>query len=716
MHQNTSPTPRSQRLRLLAAFAATMSVALLVACGGGNGNGNGGGSSNGGTGGTGGDVAPTPPPPAPPPPAPPPPPPVSRCIDPTPAATSTVKFAPPVGAAASSVEVSSNGLSACFLGAAQAGAKSDVAVTLDAGSFYYFEATRSQAADVVLGISATAATEPPAGGFVPRSDALVVSGNELLTKDGAGTLVKNPAGAGTVFGFAVDLRSGYPAVSVIAPASVNPGACNGIAAAAPCIIYRWQSAAPAAALSIYAWGKGDGTNGPRVSINTGSDQSARPYAFATSAVLSLLRAKRLQGAVGFNPQWPTASGPASLPTLAPSGGDRAVMRQGDTALRAITVTPTNTAAGVTTWTDELGTTRGSGASITIDTALMTALGAGEHVLTASVVNPQNGRYGEMRVRLLVAAAGDNSDHDGDGLTYNQEIAAGLDPGSADSDGDGLSDGAEVALGKNPLLADNNDAVASLPRRGAMVREVGTSPGLVVGDDGLSVTFTGELNPACVAHVAPFDDPVYSNSAVDREERCRKRAIRANVGIAPGEFRYFESERLGAQNDLRNIGHGVAAADAPIDPYCCFIDPTDPDYDPLVPYTGTPPSLAVNSVGGAFRRLQQISQESLDLAQSRFYGFAVDYTGSEPKIYIVGTDANGVMTVSSAVSGMGFAAAAPVVPMHYGHPYEGSGPLARMNLGLQKFHYNLPAIKTALIARGANVATFKPGVGVHSWKP
>ena len=95
-----------------------------------------------------------------------------------------MKFATPVGAAASSVELSSNGLAACFLGTAQAGAKSDVAVALGEGSFYYFEATRSHTADgadVVLGISATAASEPPAGGFVPRADTLLVSGSELRT-------------------------------------------------------------------------------------------------------------------------------------------------------------------------------------------------------------------------------------------------------------------------------------------------------------------------------------------------------------------------------------------------------------------------------------------------------------------------------------------------------------------------------------------------------
>ncbi len=636
-----------------------------------------------------------------------------------------MKFAAPVAAAASSVEISTNGLSACFLGTAQAGAKSDVAVTLDAGSFYYFEATRSQAANVVLGISAAPATEPPAGGFVPGADTLVVSGSELLTKDSAGAVVGSAAGTGAVFGFAVDLRSGYPAVSVIAPASANPSACTGLAAAAPCIIYRWQSAEPTTALSIYAWGSGDGTNGPRVSINTGSDQLARPYSYATGSVLSLLRTKRLQGAVGFNPQWPAANGPASLPTLTPGGGDRAVVRLDDT--QTITLTPTNAAAGAITWKDEGGTERGTGATITLDAALMTALGGvGEHVLTASVVNPQTGRYGETRVRLLVKAFGTNDDDDGDGLSYDAERTQvpPLNPGNADTDGDGLSDGAEAALGKNPLVADNTGAPAGVPLRGAMVREVGTSPGLVVGDDGLSVAFNNDLNPACVAHVPPYDAEVYyakaswviPGSEDELLERCRKRAIRANVGITPGEFRYFESERLSAANDpLPNIGHGVVAADAPIDPYCCFVESSEPTY----PYDGTPPSLAVNSVGGVFRRLQYIGagfSPAFDLAQTKYYGFAVDYTGSEPTVYIVMSDSTGAMTVSQAVTGLGFAANAMVMPMHYGHPVQQDVSSARMNLGLQKFHYDLAAVKAALIARGANVTNFKPGVGAHSWQP
>ena len=44
----------------------------------------------------------------------------------------------------------------------------------------------------------------------------------------------------------------------------------------------------------------------------------------------------------------------------------------------------------------------------------------------------------------------NCDSDGDGLTYNQEIANGTSPTNPDTDGDGLSDGNEVANNTDPL--------------------------------------------------------------------------------------------------------------------------------------------------------------------------------------------------------------------------------------------------------------------------
>lgn len=691
MNTDVLSSKRSDRWR---ALAAAMCAALLVACGGG------GGSGDDGT---------DPPPPPPPPPAP-----ASRCIDPTPDVSSTVRFATPVAPAASSVEVSGNGLSACFLGAAAAGAKSDVALATGEASFYYFEARRSQLAGVSFGVSASAETAPPTGGFVPRADTLVISGTDVVA--GSSSLT-GAAGDGAVFGFAVDMRASYPVISVIAPASVNTTACAGLPANAPCVVLRRQLTSAASTLAIYAYGGGDGIHGPRVSINTGGDHTHHPFAYSTADVLAALRASRPHGDRGFNAQWPGSGGPASVPTLTRASSERAVIRQGDAAPApaTFTVTPTNAAGGSINWRDDAGALYPAGASLPLNSPLIGVLAVGEHMLRASVLNPQTGRYGETTFRLRVVAAGDNADHDGDGLTYDDEKIGGLEPGNADTDGDGLADGAELELGTNPLVPDNDPAVASLPR-GALVHEPGTSRGLILDDDSLSVTFTSELNPACVAHVAPFDDPVYSNSSFGAEERCRKRAIRANVGIAPGEFRYFETQRLGA---VLNFGHGVITPDAQIDPYCCYVDPLDPGYDPDAPYPGTPPSLAVNSIGGVFRRLEQIDagfNPAYDPDQTQYYGFAVDYTGIEPKVHIVMNDASGTMTVSQAVGGLGFDANVNVVPMLYGHTDEPNAPSSRINLGLQRFHHDLAAIKTALQGQGIDTTQFKPGVGAHRWRP
>ena len=58
-----------------------------------------------------------------------------------------------------------------------------------------------------------------------------------------------------------------------------------------------------------------------------------------------------------------------------------------------------------------------------------------------------------------------------------------------------------------------------------------------------------------------------------------------------------------------------------------------------------------------------------------------------------------------------------MPMLYGHPDDGTAALARMNLGLQKFHYDLPAVKRRAATRAARTITnFKPGVGAHRWQP
>jgi hypothetical protein len=272
--------------------------------------------------------------------------------------------------------------------------------------------------------------------------------------------------------------------------------------------------------------------------------------------------------------------------------------------------------------------------------------------------------------------------------------------------------------------------ALLPPRSLLANETGKSAGVRIEADGLSITFGDELNAACVNKTAPFNDPIYSGSATDSLERCRKRAVRANVGVRPGEFRYFETRRFGdlSSNALPNIGQGIITPSAQIDPYCCFIDSGDDDYttyvsgSPPAPTAAniTPPSMTVNAVGGVFVRLVQADTPfspgpDIDLGATDFYGFAVDYRdpNSNPLVYVVARASGGALVVSRALDPGAFNGA-PAMPMLHGHPVSGTGPHAAINLGFQKFHYSLAEVRAAITARGVNADAMAGGVGIHRW--
>jgi hypothetical protein len=441
------------------------------------------------------------------------------------------------------------------------------------------------------------------------------------------------------------------------------------------------------------------------------------------------------------------------PTLSAQGGTRAVVRKGDTAPLPAAFTVTvggNASTGTVSWKDEAGASRGSGNTLPLNTAA-TALAAGEHTLTASITNPANGKSAESTFSLLVLAADAETDDDNDGLLYSEEKTAGTEPGNGDTDGDSLADGAEAGLNTDPKKADSNgngvnDGVelgnlngtggAALPLRSLMANEPGKSAGVRIGADGLSITFGDELNAACVNKTAPFNDPIYAGpptgSATDSAERCRKRAVRANVGVRPGEFRYFETRRfVGLNADaLENIGQGIITPTAQIDPYCCFIDIGDRDFPTYVGGTppaptnrnSTPPSMTVNSVGGVFTRLVEAEAPfgpgtNIDLGRTTFYGFAVDYRGADPVVYVVANNSSGVMIVSKALNPGAFGGA-PAMPMQHGHPVSGAGPHAAINLGFQKFHYPLADVRAAINTRNGNgnsdANAMAGGVGIHRW--
>ncbi len=428
------------------------------------------------------------------------------------------------------------------------------------------------------------------------------------------------------------------------------------------------------------------------------------------------------------------------PTLSAQGATRAVVRKGDATPLPASFTVAvggNPSTGTVAWRDEAGTSRGSGTTLPLNPAA-TALAAGEHTLTARITNPVNGRSAETAFSLLVLAADAETDDDNDGLNYSDEKLAGTEPGNGDTDGDSLADGAEAGLGTDPTRADSdnntiNDGVqlagtfaASFPARSLMANEPGKSAGVLIDADGLSITFGPELNAACVNKTGPFNDAIYSGSATDASERCRKRAVRANVGVQPGEFRYFETRRLG-NTALPNIGQGIITPSAQIDPYCCYIDPGDSDYatyvsgSPPAPTVAniTPSSVTFNATGGVFARLIQVDAPfspglDFDLNATNFYGFAVDYRGANPLVYLVARDSNGDIVVSQALDPGAFSGA-PAMPMLHGHPVSGTGPHAAINLGLQNFHYPLADVRAAITARGAvNAGEMAGGVGIHRW--
>jgi hypothetical protein len=651
--------------------------------------------------------------------------PTTTCTDPTPSVTSTVKFVAPTGAG-TGVVLSGNGTSVCFDGSTAVGVRATVAVQQGAGSFYYFEAQRSTPYNVAIGVSGSP-TQVPAGGgtdFLPSSDTLYVQGGNTLAGTASGGYSYGTIGLPSTVGFAVDYRAKYPVVSVIGPASGNPGACPGIAATDLCVLSRKQLEGVTGQLYIHAWGVGEGTvgTGPRISINTGSKLTTKPFAFGMPEVQAALRASWFAGDRGLNAQWPGPSGAATPVVVALAGHERVVIRQGDTTPYRTSLKLKVTGGSSTPtyrWIDETGVVRGTASSLTVNTALVNAMGPGAHRITARVTAPTTGRYGEATYQFTVLSSVADTDDDGDGLTYSQEDALGTDPGNPDTDADGLSDGAEAAYALNPRKADTDGngvldgyqlaGTTNLVPRVMLAAETGTfatSTGVIVSNDGYQAAFTEDINQDCLQAKAPFTDPAYQNP-----DTCYKRAVRANAGVRKGEFRYFETRRLGGPE---NLGHGLIARNAQIDPYCCFnslVMPTPPE--PI-----TPPSMGLNSIGGVFVQLVLAPQwqyyPDYNRDQTAVQGFAVDYRGADPVVYVVLTDSLGAMTISEGLTLFGFANG-EAVPMLYGHPNLNNEARSAVNMGLQKFHYDPAAIRAVLASRGVATTAFVPGVGIHRWK-
>ncbi len=601
--------------------------------------------------------------------------------------------------------------------------RSNVAITQGPDSFHYFEAKRLTTNGVGVGISGSALALPPTGstGFGARADSIVVEGGGTVSASANGSFLSQTVGTtANTFGFAVDYRNKYPIVYVLGPAGGNVDACPGLPATALCVLSRQQLEAQSGTVRVWAYGTADGFVGAGVTLNTGGDLVNRPFTYAATDVYKALRQRQFEADRGLVMQWPlpTGSTPTPAPTLARSNYPQVVIRQGDTTpIRNTMQVTTSVAATQVRWTNAQGTQLATGTTLTLTPTYVNSLLPGVYRITSSVVDTTTGRYAELAWTLKILSSVSNTDDDGDGLTYDQEKALGTDPGNPDTDNDGLSDGAEQALGTNPTVADSDGngvkdgyqlaGNAALPIRSLMVGSSTTSPGVIASSDGFDVAFASDINPDCDQRTGGFADPVYAANP----EICYKRAIRANTGIKRGEFRYFETKRLGPQY---NMGHGIITGNAQIDPYCCYVGTAHP----TPPHPLTPPSMGINSIGGSpFLQLVSYSvtfSPFADIGTNDTYGFAIDYTGTYPIVYMVLNDGNGNVAVSTGIPVTAFAGA-DAYPMVYGHPQLDNAPRASVNMGLKKFTYDPATVRAALTAQGVNTTLFTPGVGVHRWK-
>ncbi len=148
----------------------------------------------------------------------------------------------------------------------------------------------------------------------------------------------------------------------------------------------------------------------------------------------------------------------------------------------------------------------------------------------------------------------------------------------------------------------------------------------------------------------------------------KMAIRANTGMV-GQFRYWEARR---DTNAGNYGQGYISAHAYLSPYCCV----------SVSLTGAPPSMSLNSSANIWRNL--VSQASYDISNT-YYGFAVDYRGSRPIVYVIlGNALARTMLLDDFFR--------PIYPMIYGNT-QGFKRTNSANFGAQPFNYDARTILT-----------------------
>lgn len=230
--------------------------------------------------------------------------------------------------------------------------------------------------------------------------------------------------------------------------------------------------------------------------------------------------------------------------------------------------------------------------------------------------------------MFVEAISDtSSDTDLDTLSYAEEITLGTDPGKRDTDEDGIPDNEESVHGTNPLEADS-DGDTMLDGY-----EIDNQLDPLANDANDDLDSDGESN------LAEFNDNRKANNPNDypgigtisfssvagtvTETNLNFSISGGTTGISQGDiaanpnsgWHYFEGKRLVAPG---NFGFGIVSA----------------SYDPTTGVGDTNQSVSISTQGQVMYEGNVVTTFEADPGELDTYGLAIDYSSTNPVLYIV----------------------------------------------------------------------------------
>ena len=505
--------------------------------------------------------------------------------------------------------LSADGLGVAFTEWGHRAVRSDKFIAPGSG-FYYFEGRRELAtANYGFGLATAAAPLDMHGGATDQSLGCNVLGTCLYDATWQGNL----SGTQDTYGFAVDYRGANPIVHIIVSQTLaGPGE----------YLHSITLSNITTPLAIFVYG--NNSHGVvQQTINAGDDLGPRPFRYDPIKALTEAYFVPIDGidelVLGWGEPDPSLN---QFPEVTPGPARTVIVGNPITVNASANDVEDGNLTGSISWSDSDSAAVGSGPGFTI-----TPASTGVRTLTASVTD-SNSASATATVMLTVIANG-SIDSDGDGLSYDDEIAFGTDPSAADSDGDGLLDGPEVLFhGTNPNSGDSDgdgmdDQYEALCGLFSDRDDSGEDP----DDDGYTNGAEHQAGSEPLNHLSypglgevklnPVDrHPAISLSADGLGVSVSgggMAAVRSDVSIQPGSgWFYYEGRRMVSAG---NFGFGVASGLAPLDQAGGATDQ----------------SVGVHTLGEVRYNGAQVGAFA-DPNLVEFYGLAVDYSGATPIVY------------------------------------------------------------------------------------